>query len=85
MFCLSVPRREEEVDAVQTSIRSFGTTYQRDIFGLLPVDARPNKLAVVNDKPKKPDRRTAAVGKRPVSTGIRVVRKWVAVTFVIGE
>jgi hypothetical protein len=85
MFTPSVPRREEEVDAVQTSIRSFGTIYQRDIFGLLPVDAGSNKLAVVNDPPKKPDRRTAAVGKRPVSTGIRGVRKWVAVTFVIGE
>jgi hypothetical protein len=85
MFCLSVPRREEEVDAVQTSIRSFGTIYKRDIFCLLPVDARSNKPAVVNDPPKKPDRRMAAVGKRPVSTGIRGVRQWVAVTFFIAE
>jgi hypothetical protein len=85
MFCLSVPRRKDEVDAVQTSIRSFGTIYQRDVFCLPPVDARSNKPAVVNDPPKKPDRRTAAVGKRPVSTGIRGIRKRVAVTFVIGE
>jgi hypothetical protein len=80
-----VPRREEEVDAVQTGIRSLGTICQRDIFGLLPDDARSNKLAVVNDTPKKPDRRTAAVCNRHVSTGIRGFRKWVAVTFVIGE
>jgi hypothetical protein len=55
------------------------------MFGLLSVAARSNKPTVVKDPPTKPDRRTAADGKRRVSTGTRGGRKWITVTLVFGK
>jgi hypothetical protein len=54
--------------------------YQRDVYGLLAVAARSIKLVVVKAPKTKPDRRTAAVGKRRVSTGTRGVQPWVTIT-----
>jgi hypothetical protein len=88
IFCPSVPRREkseEEVDAAQTSIRSFVTVHKCDMFDSLPVAARSIKPAAAKAPPTKPDRRTAAVAKSRVSTGTRGVRIWITLTFVIGE
>jgi hypothetical protein len=88
MFCPSVPRREkseEVLDVVQTSVVSFGQGYQRDMLGLRPVAARSNKPGVVKAPPTKPARRKATTGKPRESSGTRGVRKWVTVTFVIGE
>jgi hypothetical protein len=85
MFCPSVPRREKSEEEVQTSMITFGQVYQCDMLGLLPVAARSNKPAVVKAPPTKPDRRKVNVGNPRVSTGTRGVRRWVTVTFVIGE
>jgi hypothetical protein len=59
-----------------------------DVFVLLPVAARSNKLAVVKSRQRiLTDARPLLqhVGKRRVSAGPRGVSKWVTVTFVIVE